>query len=139
CGRDPTRGGAAARRGGAVARGQKRWGAGWGRARGGACPTTATAESAQAQVDAASEGILFDLVASPAAGDGGFITIDGVKTTYEGRDFDPKCVDGSPYKFFARRGTVNKLVMYYQGGGACWEQTTCSLHTCDQSVDDSDN
>jgi hypothetical protein len=48
-------------------------------------------------------------------------------------------MNGSPYKFFARRGTVNKLVMYYQGGGACWEQLTCSIPVCDNSVTDGDN
>ena len=137
--KDPTRNGAADKRLAAVTKAQQQFAAVFAKAKGSACPTPATADSAEAKVDAASDGILFDLMVSPAAGDGSYLTIDGVKTTYEGRDFDPKCVDGSPYKFFARRGTVNKLVMYYQGGGACWEQTTCSLHTCDQSVDASDN
>src|SRR5262249_37076815 len=130
--KDPSKSSAAETRLGAVTKAQQKFAAAFAKAKGGACSTTATAESAQAKVDAASDGMLLDLVASPAAGDGIFITIDGVKTTYEGRDYDPKCVNGSPYKFFARRGTVNKLVMYYQGGGACWEQTTCSLPTCDQ-------
>ncbi|MFM8984450.1 MAG: hypothetical protein ACKONH_00050, partial [Planctomycetia bacterium] len=26
---------------------------------------------------------------------------------------------------------VNKLLMYYQGGGACWDDATCSLPTCE--------
>jgi len=54
---------------------------------------------------------------------------------YEGKQLFPKCMDGSPYHFFAKRGSVNKLLMYYQGGGACWEQLTCSLPACDTSVD----
>jgi hypothetical protein len=54
---------------------------------------------------------------------------------YEGRTLNPMCMDGSPYHFFAKRGSVNKLLMYYQGGGACWEQLTCSLPACDTNVD----
>jgi hypothetical protein len=34
---------------------------------------------------------------------------------------------------------VNKLLVYYQGGGACWEQLTCSFPSCDTSVDPGDN
>ena len=54
---------------------------------------------------------------------------------YGGKSLTPMCMDGSPYHFFARRGTVNKLVMYYQGGGACWEKLTCSVPACDTNVD----
>ncbi len=44
---------------------------------------------------------------------------------YEGQTLDPQCWDGAEYSFFVRRGSVNKLVMYYQGGGACWSAATC--------------
>jgi hypothetical protein len=53
---------------------------------------------------------------------------------YEGRDYHPVCKDGSPYAYFAKRGTVNKLLVYYQGGGACWENLTCSVGVCDPNV-----
>ncbi|OFV90656.1 MAG: hypothetical protein A3J75_08170, partial [Acidobacteria bacterium RBG_16_68_9] len=43
-------------------------------------------------------------------------------------------MDGSAYHFFAKRGSENKLLMYYQGGGACWAQLTCTIPTCDNSV-----
>jgi hypothetical protein len=34
-----------------------------------------------------------------------------------------------------KRGTVNKLVMYYQGGGACWNALTCGvIGTFDKNV-----
>src|SRR5690606_8106112 len=33
---------------------------------------------------------------------------------------------GTPWHFYARRGTVNKVLVYYQGGGACWNFLTCS-------------
>ncbi len=45
--------------------------------------------------------------------------------TYKGEDLKPLCSKGTPYSFFYKRGTVNKLLMYYQGGGACWSDTTC--------------
>ena len=130
----PAKSGAADKRSGAIAKAQQKFAAAFAKAKGSACPTTATAESAETAVDSASGSILFDLLASPAAGSGTFITIDGAQTTYDGRTYTPVCMDGSPYKFFVQRGTVNKLVMYYQGGGACWEQLTCSIPTCDDNV-----
>lgn len=43
--------------------------------------------------------------------------------------FEPEgetiCADGSPYAYFVRPGTVNKLVVDFQGGGACWNGETC--------------
>lgn len=35
------------------------------------------------------------------------------------------CSDGSPYRFFARPGAPDKLVIYFNGGGACWSGETC--------------
>lgn len=35
------------------------------------------------------------------------------------------CSDGSPYKFFFRPGLSEKLMVYFQGGGACWDGRTC--------------
>ncbi|MCA1807107.1 MAG: pectinacetylesterase family protein [Actinobacteria bacterium] len=40
-------------------------------------------------------------------------------------DLTPSCVDGDPYMYFARKGTSNNVLMYYQGGGACWDKTSC--------------
>src|SRR5262249_60963473 len=78
--KDPTKSGASEKRLGAVTKAQQKFAAGFAKAKGSTCPTPATAQSAQAQVDAVSDGILFDLLASPAAGDGSFLTIDAVKT-----------------------------------------------------------
>ena len=36
------------------------------------------------------------------------------------------CADGSEYAFYASPGTVNKLVVDFDGGGACWNDGTCS-------------
>ena len=31
------------------------------------------------------------------------------------------------FHFWAKRGTVNKLVVFFEGGGACWDSGTCSF------------
>lgn len=31
------------------------------------------------------------------------------------------------FHFWARRGSTNKLVVFFEGGGACWDSATCSL------------
>jgi hypothetical protein len=134
-----TTAGAAARRAAAVARIARGFAAGFDRGTAGGCPTEAGEADVEGQVDAIVARIVRDTLASPEAGDGAYVTIDGEPTTYQGRTFTPVCMDGSPYRFFARRGTVNKLVVYYQGGGACWEQLTCGIPTCDDGVTDSDN
>lgn len=35
------------------------------------------------------------------------------------------CADGSPYAFFVHPGSVNKVVVDFEGGGACWSDGTC--------------
>jgi hypothetical protein len=67
---------------------------------------------------------------SPAVPDDAFEMITPEPVEYEGRLLEPICIFDTPYVFFARRGTVNKMVVYYQGGGACWDQLTCSVPTC---------
>ncbi|MBN1654441.1 MAG: hypothetical protein JXA30_11785 [Deltaproteobacteria bacterium] len=37
------------------------------------------------------------------------------------------CVHGDPYSFYVRKGTINKLLLFLQGGGACWDELTCLL------------
>ena len=44
------------------------------------------------------------------------------------------CSDGSDYKFFARPGNPEKLLVYLQGGGGCWTR-----HTCDEQLNPSYN
>lgn len=38
---------------------------------------------------------------------------------------DTICSDGSDYRFFARPGDPQKLLIYFQGGGACWNGRSC--------------
>ncbi len=47
------------------------------------------------------------------------------EVAYEKLTLKPRCVKDTPYSFHYKRGTVNKLLMYYQGGGACWSGTSC--------------
>ena len=35
------------------------------------------------------------------------------------------CADGSPYRFYVSPGDPRKVVIDFQGGGACWDQATC--------------
>lgn len=36
----------------------------------------------------------------------------------------PTC-DSDKFTFFVKKGIVNKLVIYFQGGGACWDPVNC--------------
>jgi hypothetical protein len=59
---------------------------------------------------------------------------------YQGKTLTPICSRGTPWVYFVRRGTVNKLLVYYQGGGACWDYATCeAIRTFKDSAGPSDN
>jgi hypothetical protein len=36
------------------------------------------------------------------------------------------CSRGTPFQYFVRPGTVNRVVIDFRGGGACWNALTCS-------------
>jgi Pectinacetylesterase len=100
-----------------------------------ACPTTASSAGVSAAVDALAAAIVRDTTVSPNVDDAQYTTISPTGTTnYLGKALTPTCMNSTPYHFFVKRGSVNKLVVYYQGGGACWEQLTCSVPACDTSV-----
>ena len=40
---------------------------------------------------------------------------------------DTICSRGTPFRFFVRGGTVNKVILDFAGGGACWDEVTCSV------------
>jgi hypothetical protein len=62
-------------------------------------------------------------------------------TEYMGRDLSPTCI-GFPgtnpeFSFFAKGGTVNNLVVFFDGGGGCWESMNAIYYpTCDPEVDE---
>src|SRR5215207_1204863 len=54
------------------------------------------------------------------------------------------CSNGTPYSFFVRPAAMQseKLLIHFQGGGACWFGAICDLQgnpTYDPTVDDTDN
>jgi hypothetical protein len=40
---------------------------------------------------------------------------------------DTICADGSPYKFFVHPGDPARLLVEFEGGGACWSAETCAM------------
>lgn len=100
------------------------------------CPIGVSVVQAQVAVDLVVHDLVQNTTNSPNVDPDVFTTISPTGTTsYLGKDLKPVCMNGSPYSFFVKRGTTNKVVMYYQGGGACWEQLTCSVPVCDSNVD----
>lgn len=61
---------------------------------------------------------LLALVSAPAAAQGWETITPGGDTV---------CADGSPWKFFVHRGDPEKLLIEFEGGGACWSGSTCEL------------
>ena len=108
-----------------------------------ACPnSTATTVGVEGLIDAIRDDIKTGTTVSPNVSDNMFDTIthpgpgeEGHEVEYEGDTLIPRCQDFSEYSYFVKRGTENKLLMYYQGGGVCWSGATCCLNTCDQDVD----
>lgn len=37
------------------------------------------------------------------------------------------CAHGAPYRFFVRSGDPAKVLLFFQGGGACWSSQNCDL------------
>jgi hypothetical protein len=103
------------------------------------CPTaTATVGGLEGDVDALTDAVTNNSITSPNVDDTQFTTISPTlhQDIQYGKDvLSPRCAFDTPYHYFVKRGTVNKLVMYYQGGGACWDTNTCvSLGTFDKDV-----
>ena len=47
---------------------------------------------------------------------------------------DTICSDGSPYRFFVHRGDPARLLIEFEGGGACWSGATCEADVYNRSV-----
>jgi len=103
----------------------------------GGCPTTATGAGVQSLLDGIDANIVAGTIVSPNVDDTQFTTISPTgTTTYEKKQLTPQCVAGDQYSFFVKRGSVNNILMYYEGGGACWDATTCGGPTCTTHVDE---
>lgn len=60
-----------------------------------------------------------------AQGPDGIDTPEDWQVIYPGGD--TMCSDGSPYYFLARPGDPDKVMVNFQGGGACWNSFTCGV------------
>jgi len=96
----------------------------------GGCSFDFSADEVRASVSTLGAEVVRDTIVSPGLDDGEYTTLTPGPTEYQGRTFTPQCVQGSDYRYFARRGSSNKLLIYYQGGGACWNALTCGIPTC---------
>ena len=38
---------------------------------------------------------------------------------------DTRCAHDTPFAFWVRPGTSNNLLVYYRGGGSCWDAKSC--------------
>lgn len=103
---------------------------------GGTCPTGASETDVATALDTLDAGVVTNTTTAPNLDGNAFTVVTpSAGVQYEGRTFDAICSDDSPYSFFVKRGTVNKLLMYYQGGGACWDYASCkTIGTCDPNV-----
>ena len=69
--------------------------------------------------------LVFAAVQEPAAVQAAFAPPDGWEIIEPPGDLT--CVHGDPYYFFHRPGTdPDKLLIYFQAGGACWNAVTCA-------------
>ncbi len=97
-----------------------------------------SAEAVAAVGDAVQNGLESALVSPRVSTDWTMVTPDA-EVPYEGKSLAPTCSAGTPWVFFVKRGTVNKTLMYYQGGGACWDYISCRLPTHKTTTGPNDN
>ena len=48
-------------------------------------------------------------------------------TKHDPEDEDCMCSDGSEYSFYSRDGDSDVAVLFFNGGGACWNDFTCTV------------
>jgi len=63
---------------------------------------------------------------SPAGGTPGILDLPAGWTVMEPGG-DTTCARDTPFSYYVRPGTVNRLVVEFRGGGACWDALTCSF------------
>ena len=97
-----------------------------------------SAEAVAAVGDAVEAGLETALVSPRVSTDWTMITPDA-EVPYDGKTLAPTCSAGTPWVFFVKRGSVNKTLMYYQGGGACWDYFSCQRPTHKTTTGPNDN
>ena len=108
----------------------------WTDAATGDCPTNADENQTSDAVQRLTDEVVNATIVTPLLAIDQYTTLMPGPTDYLGRTYTPQCMQGSEYRYFAKRGSVNKLMIYYQGGGACWDNLTCSFPACRTVPDD---
>ena len=108
----------------------------WADATSGNCPTTAADDETRDDIDTLTGELVFNTIVTPLLDDAAYTTLTPGETDYLGRTYTPQCMQGDEYSYYVKRGSVNKVLMYYQGGGACWSNLTCGIPTCRTSPPD---
>jgi len=93
---------------------------------GGNCPTTATLAGTEAQLDGLANDVLMANIVSPNVPQASTMITPPASVSYLGQTLQPICSRGGQYAYWVRRGTNNKVLYYFQGGGACWSGGTCN-------------
>jgi hypothetical protein len=103
----------------------------------------ASATQVQALLDeltALVEDAILAAVVSPSVPTAWTKVVPDTDIPYQGKTLAPICSGGTPYQYYVKRGSVNKLLVYYQGGGACWDFLTCgAFPVFKQTTGDGDN
>ncbi len=90
------------------------------------CPTTATEGGVETAVDELAADAATNTATSPNLSATWTSVVPPTTVQYQDLTLKPICSRDTPYMYWFKRGTENKLLVYYQGGGACWDDTTCS-------------
>jgi Pectinacetylesterase len=79
-------------------------------------------------------GSVFVLLLAACGGDDGGAGGEGESAAAEGPEWveheapaECQCADGSEFTFWSRTADPDKVVLYFQGGGACFSPETCSF------------
>ncbi|HME73881.1 MAG TPA: pectin acetylesterase-family hydrolase [Myxococcota bacterium] len=89
----------------------------------------ASLESIRSGVQALAQDAIDAAIVSPNVSTSWTMVSPAPQIPYLGKTLEPICSEGTPWVYFVKRGTVNKLIVYYQGGGACWDFLTCGVFT----------
>ena len=112
--------------------------AAWADATSGNCPTNSTEQGIGDDLESLTGALVENTIVTPLLPDAEYSTLTPGPTDYLGRTYEPQCMQGSEYRYFAKRGSVNKVLIYYQGGGACWNNLTCGVPVCKDSTENDD-
>ncbi len=68
---------------------------------------------------------------APAEAQNGWVQVTPEPTRLDGRLYEATCSHAAgtdpAYRFWFRRGTADGLVVFFDGGGACWDDVTCAI------------